>query len=81
MTLVDYGIPTYVFKIVPCEIMARYSSIRMFTHNLGIAIGSALAGALLSVGAATLLFIITGVIIAAVGVFYFAFSHIFKPCL
>lgn len=77
IVLVDYSIPAYVVEIVPSDIMARYSSIRMFTHNAGIAVGSALVGVFLSVGASLSLLVIAGSLLLIVGIAYFIFYRVY----
>ena len=74
MMFVDYGVPAYLYMSVPSNIMARYSSIRMLTHNAGIAIGSALAGAMLSSGFAFGVTVIAGVLELLLGISYFVFA-------
>jgi predicted MFS family arabinose efflux permease len=81
MMFVDYAIPSYIYMTVPSGIMARYSSIRMLTHNAGIAIGSALTGVLLSAGLPAVATLIAGALELIVGIVYFLFSKRFGKTL
>ena len=74
IVLVDYAIPAYVVEIVPSDIMARYSSVRMFLFNLGVSVGSALVGVFLSNGESLLLLILAAAALLITCISYFVFG-------
>jgi MFS family permease len=79
IVLVDYSIPAYVVQIVPSDIMARYSSVRMFSFNAGVSVGSALVGVFLSHGAALWLLVTAGVVLLITCSSYFLFGFLNSP--